>query len=231
MNQKELKEKLHQIKAKEFIPALRDGDTGIGYTFESEMGLQETNIAIPDIGGRFEIKTTRRKSSNLLTLFTFNRAVWRITPKEVIEKYGYIDENGRHALYQTVFYQSGNSSNLHLGIDKNKNTVSLFEKEICLAEWDLYVLVGKFSTKLSRVLLVIADSDKRDKKESFYYNEAYLLLEPETRKFIDAFEHSIIGIDVRMHLNEKNTVRNHGTGFRCRESDLYNLYQKVIKIL
>ncbi|OHD55849.1 MAG: hypothetical protein A2Y33_14555 [Spirochaetes bacterium GWF1_51_8] len=231
MNQKELKEKMETIKNRGFFPSLRKGDTGIGYTFESEMGLQETNIAIPDIGGRFEIKTTRKKSANLITLFTFNKAVWKVSQKDVIDRFGYKDEKGRPALYNTVFNNQNNSSNLSIGIDRIKNTISLYETDTCLAEWDLFVLVGKFSTKLSRVLLVIAESEMRENREHFFYNEAYLLLEPETRKFIEAFERSLVGIDIRMHLKENGAVRNHGTGFRCREYDLKNLYQKVVRIL
>ena len=62
------------------------------------MGLTETNIPVPDLGGRVEIKTTRRDSDSLVTLFCFNRGVWHISQKGVIEKYGYIDDSGRKAL-------------------------------------------------------------------------------------------------------------------------------------
>jgi hypothetical protein len=33
----------------------------ISHLLERELGLNETNIAIPDIGGRVELKGTRRK--------------------------------------------------------------------------------------------------------------------------------------------------------------------------
>jgi len=72
MNLKELVEKLQTIRDMGYVKALRRGNTGIGYTFESLIGLEETNIPIPDIGGRVEIKTTRKDSSSLVTLFTFN---------------------------------------------------------------------------------------------------------------------------------------------------------------
>ena len=69
----EIQRKLNHLKEKGFIPSLRRGSTGIGYTLEKELGLKESNIAIPDLGGRVELKTSRRESSSLITLFIFNR--------------------------------------------------------------------------------------------------------------------------------------------------------------
>jgi len=92
MQLKELVERLTQLKEKGFLETSRKGPTGIGHLLEKELGLFETNIAIPDIGGRIELKATRRKSNSLITLFTFNRAVWLINQKDLILHYGYKDE-------------------------------------------------------------------------------------------------------------------------------------------
>lgn len=100
-----------------------------------------------------------------------------------------------------------------------------------LASWDLYEVVGKFYSKLSRLLLVIADRRQSEGNEEFHYNEAYLLTDPKTRNFLYGFRNSIIGIDLRMHLKENNTVRNRGTGFRMNELHFVNLYSKKIKII
>ena len=77
MRLNDLIKRLKNLQAKEFIQTLRNGPTGIGHLAESELGLDETNIAIPDIGGRVEVKTTRRNVNSLITLFTFNKAVWK----------------------------------------------------------------------------------------------------------------------------------------------------------
>ncbi len=78
MTLKEIERRLHALKAMGYIPAGRHGSTGVGHTFEQKMGLSETNIPVPDLGGRVEIKTTRRDSDSLVTLFCFNRGVWHI---------------------------------------------------------------------------------------------------------------------------------------------------------
>ncbi len=68
MNLNELTKRLRQLSEKGFIKSQRKGPTGIGHLLESELGLSETNIAIPDIGGRVELKATRKDSKSLITL-------------------------------------------------------------------------------------------------------------------------------------------------------------------
>jgi len=233
MRLKELENKLKEIKNKGFIESLRRGSTGIGHTFETLFGIMENNIPIPDIGGRVEIKTIRRDSQSLITLFTFNRGVWHVKQSVLIQRYGYIDEKGRYALKNTVFYGKPIPQGLYLDIDESKNTIHLIDENTkdTIATWDVYVIVGKFMMKLSRLLIVIADRKVEQGKEYFYYNEAYLLTDPGPRNFIRAFKKSLIGIDLRMHLKENGAVRNRGTAFRIREKDLIELYEHRRKLV
>ncbi len=232
MNLRELTEKLKDIHDMGYVKALRPGNTGIGYTFEALFGLQETNIPVADIGGRVEIKTTRKDSTSLVTLFTFNRAVWQKKQKDIIEQFGYIDEKGRKALKSTIFFNKPNSLGLSIEIDNDRNVIGLYSSDHeLLAEWDVYVVVGKFSQKLSRLLFILADKRDIQGGEEFFYREAYLLTDPNPRNFLDAFKNSLVGIDIRMHLTENGSVRNRGTGFRMRERDLLELYSTKRKLL
>jgi len=232
MNLRDLTEKLKTINDMGFVRALRRGNTGIGYTFESLFGLAETNIPIPDIGGRIEIKTTRKDSTSLVTLFTFNRGVWIKKQNEIINLYGYKDEKGRKALKSTIFYKRDNSLGLSIEIDEEKNIIKLLSSNNeLLAEWDIYVVVGKFSSKLSRLLFVLSDRRISQGKEEFHFNEAYLLTKPNPRNFLKAFKNSLVGIDLRMHLKESGAVRNRGTGFRMREKDMIELYEEKRDLL
>ena len=233
MNLKELESKLSEIKNMGFVESLRKGSTGIGFTFETLFGVNENNIPIPDIGGRVEIKTIRKDSKSLITLFTFNRGVWSIKQSELVRKFGYIDKKGRIALKNTVYYGKAVSQGLFLDIDESKNIIHLVDentKEI-VATWDVYVIVGIFMTKMSRLLIVMADRKKEHGKEYFHYNEAYLLTDPSPRKFISAIKKSLIGIDIRMHLKESGAVRNRGTAFRIKEKDLLELYENQRRLI
>lgn len=229
MNLKEIEHRLRALKAKGYVPTGRKGSTGIGHTFEQKMGLPETNIPVPDLGGRVEIKTTRRDSNSLVTLFCFNKGVWHISQKELIERYGYIDDSGRKALKNTVYAGRQISQGLSLLIDDLNNKVSLIDNNgNLLATWDVFVMVGKLMSKLSRVLFVIADRRfNANAEEEFLYNEAYILTDPIPRNFINAFKSGKVGIDLRMHLKESGSVRNRGTAFRIKEIDLWDLYSNI----
>lgn len=229
MTLREIERKLRDLKAMGYVQTVREGSTGVGHTFEQKMGLSETNIPVPDLGGRVEIKTTRRDSASLVTLFCFNRGVWHISQKELIERYGYIDDSGRKALKNTVYVGRQISQGLSLLIDDLNNKVSLMDaNRNLLATWDVFVMVGKLMSKLSRVLFVIADRRfNQNGEEEFLYNEAYILTDPIPRNFINAFNSGKVGIDLRMHLKENGSVRNRGTAFRIKEIDLWDLYSDI----
>lgn len=234
MTLKEIQNKLKTLKEKGFVPSRRKGPTGIGHTLEQELNLSETNLAIPDIDGRVELKATRKNSNSMVTLFTFNRSVWQLHQKEIIKKYGYLDEQNRQSLYSTVFYGQPNPQNLKIEIDKSQNKVHLYHNSgVLLATWSVFTIVGKFITKLERLLVVLADNQLNDVsgKEEFLFNEAYILENPSPDKFLNAFENSQIAIDLRMHLKSTGTVRNHGTGFRIKENNILNLYAVRKQIL
>lgn len=233
MKLNEVIKRLELLKARGFIPTSRKGSTGIGYLLESELGINETNIPIPDIGGRVEIKGTRRNSNSLITLFTFNRGVWRFPQKDVINRYGYLDEERRQALKNIANNKAPNAQGFYLELDEQRNLIVLkntSEKDN-IAEWSVYTIAGKFMTKLDRLLLVLADSKIENGVEYFHYNEAYLMKEPTPEKFLDAFNKSILMIDLRMHLKESGGVRNRGTAFRMSEKNLIDLYAKKQKLI
>lgn len=181
---------------------------------------------MPDIGGRIEIKATRKTSTSLIILFTFNRGVWEISLKELVENYGYIDPSGRKSIYCTVSAVNPNPQGLKLKIRKDNQSVNIVDiNGNLLACWSIYSLVGKFLNKLNIVLFVTAKTQIINDKEYFYFDEAYLLQEPVIENFIAALEKGILMRDIRIHLKENDKVRNHGTGIRIHENDLPLLYK------
>ena len=65
----ELKAKLKEIKQEGYIKSVYAHSGGIGNTFESLLGVQENNISLPD-WGTFELKTRRKETGSMTTLFT-----------------------------------------------------------------------------------------------------------------------------------------------------------------
>lgn len=168
----EIQKRLEEMKNMGYVESLRSGSTGIGYTFEHYFGLDETNLQIPDLGGRVELKTTRRNTNSLITLFTFNRSVWQMKQKEAIQRYGYYSQKDqRQAFYYSIWTNTfDHPSGLKVVVDKQSQTLKLQHGDEDIAVWSIYRLVGALLYKLGKILFVIADSRKNEKgKEEFYF--------------------------------------------------------------
>ena len=230
----ELRQLLQELDELGFVESERKGPTGIGHTLEKWLGVSENNLPIPDIGGRVEIKATRSAANNLITLFTFNRGVWKHSQAEIIHRWGYIDEHrNRPALYSTVSAADPNSQGLQVVLPAGADAVSVIHAESgeVLASWDLFHIVGKFMTKFERLLLSRAESRRTARAEEFHFNEAHLLTEPSAQTFRNCFLSGKALIDIRMHHPPNRSVRNHGTGFRVHEHDLPSLFGRIDNLL
>lgn len=86
--------KLHEIKARGWIPNARRGNAGgVGNTLEDLLGIQENNLPIPN-AAEWELKCQRKGSSSLTTLFHMEpspRAV-RFVPRVFLPQYGWMHE-------------------------------------------------------------------------------------------------------------------------------------------
>lgn len=229
MNIFELKDKLSGINQSGYVVSMRKGNTGIGYTLETLLGLKENNLKTPDFEN-IELKSHRKGVSNRVTMFTFNRGVWRIHQRELIEEYGYIDTNDRPSLYCTVDTRPNNQG---LSVNVEQDNVRLYYlNKILIAEWAGELLIERFRDKMPALIVVNADTRiNSDEKEEFWFNEAFYLTEPNENNLLDLIRQDIIIVDVRMHLKENKTVRNHGTGFRIDEKFLNLCFSKRERLI
>ena len=245
----ELKEKLSDINRMGYIVSLRKGNTGIGYTLETLLGVVENNLRSPDLGTielketslgvaednvrysdlrNIELKSRRIKSTSLLTMFTFNDSIWKIEQEELIRQYGYY-RNGRWALYTTA---KNKPNNRGFYVKVEQDTVRLYHEDgLCAIEWQLEPLIDDLKNKFSNVLLVEAESRKSGENEEFWYKEAHLLTGVIVEKFLEYIKNGTIAVDLRMHINKNGGVRNHGTGFRLHRRYLDSCFNKTERLL
>jgi hypothetical protein len=211
----ELKDKLSEINQRGYIVSLRGGNTGVGYTLETLLGLEENNFKTPDFGD-VELKSQRNGVSTPVTMFTLDRQAWKITQKKLIETYGYIDKNGRQSLYCTV---NSKPNNQGLFVKVEGDAFRIYHEDgSFIAEWIGARLIDVFTKKMPALVIVNADTQTNsDGKEEFWYKESYLLTEPDEDNFLELIKEDIIIVDVRMHLKVNGSVRNHGTAFRIDE--------------
>ncbi len=223
MTIKEFTQKFKGIKAKGFIQSTRRGSTGIGHTLETHLGIFENNEAHPDIDGA-ELKAHRTKGNSLITLFTFNRKVWKIPPLKAVKKYGSLDKDGRQGLYYTMSLKP-NSAGLFLDVQQTEISVRHVSGEV-VATWQLQVIADRFLQKMPALLFVSAFTEERDDIEYFHFHRAQLMKGTSPELLANQFREENILVDLRLH--DKGTMaRNHGTGFRTYEDKLPLLFQSI----
>ena len=215
--------KFQNLKNKGFIKSLRKGPTGIGYTFETLMGLNENNLALPDIDG-IEIKAHRDNSKSMITLFTFNKKAWQINPLEAIRKYGSYDNNGRLGMYYTMSL-TPNSAGLFLTVSNQTISVQHTSGEI-VATWQLSTLVERFLQKIPALLFISAHTEERGGVEHFHFYRGQLMRDITKELLSELFKTGNLLVDLRLH-DKETRARNHGTGFRIFEDKLPLLFKKI----
>lgn len=223
MTLEEFKVKFAELKQKGFVPTTRRGPTGIGHTFETALGLDENNIAEPDIK-EIEIKAHRDGVNSMITLFTFNRKAWQMPPLEAIKKYGSYDKNGRLGMYYTMSL-TPNSAGLFLTVNDIEISVQHISGEV-VATWRLDNLAERFLQKIPALLFISARTELRDDKEYFHFYRAQLMQGTTPELLGDLFKTGDILVDLRLH-DKVTRARNHGTGFRAYENKLPKLFNEI----
>ncbi len=227
----DLIERLQKIKDMGYVETHRRGNTGIGKTLEDLLGIKENNVPSPNAVG-IELKSTRRESNNLNTLFTKEpprdkRDIWN---QDLVKELGYVDSKGREALKVTIEVDDPNNQGFYLSYDDDTVYVNHEDYGTC-AEYPISLLRETFTQKLPALLLIIADVKKQDGKEHFWYNEGYLLSDFDADEFLKLMRESIITLDLRMHVKESGNIRNRGTAWRIlNEAHLERAYSNKLEV-
>lgn len=220
----ELKRRLQLLKRRGFVSSLRSHNTGVGHTLERLLGLTENNISLPDLG-KLELKSQRRESVSLITLFT--KKPDDVLNSGLLEKFGYPrPKDGLRVLHQTIITRHTNKQNFKLKDTGNK-LVILKNREYVFS-YSKDRLRKLFDKKFGKgVLLVLAISQKdAHGKESFHYQEAYILKEGNFQKFIKNLFY-----DIRIGRYPNGKPHDHGSAFRLRKTDLPNVFRIYRKLI
>jgi len=211
--------RLQEIEQLGYVETHRAGNTGIGKTLEDLLGIEENNVPGPDAVG-VELKSTRRQSHNLTTLFTKEpprnqRELWN---QDLVRELGYVDSKDRQALKVTIEPDVPNSQGFFLSYDETSVSVTHEDYGIC-ATYPLGFLQETFEGKMPELVMVIADAKKIDGREHFHYNEAYHLDGFDGSHFLQLMRDGVITLDLRMHVKDSGNIRNRGTAWRIMDDN------------
>ena len=220
------------ITAKQFVPTLRSGSTGIGYTFETLLDIPENNSPTGDFLG-MEIKTHRGRDLDSLSTKKMNlflkEPVWidGLTHRERIPKYGYVDDNGRVALYSTVTSRQ-NSHGLKLIVNRDSGSLDLQFRSARVAYWTRETLESRLQEKLTETVFIGAATRGRGRDEEFHYQTVLYCEQPSVDAFLQLVASRDVMLEMRMHVRENGSARNHGSAFRIRLDQLPRLFGRTV---
>jgi hypothetical protein len=228
----ELLEKFDEIKARGFIKTFRNGPTGVGYTFETLMGIKENNDNWADFKG-IEIKTFRSSELKMnraeKTNLFLKEPCWSDdlpNMAERVRKYGYVDDNGRLALYSTVKIDE-NSHKLKFSIIPSGDRIDIERQSVSVAFYQYMDIKKRLEEKLNQTAFIAAQNRGSGILEEFHYRMLTYCMNPSVPAFVSLLASGSIMLELRMHIGSSGTVRNHGSAFRVMKNRLPDLFTMV----
>lgn len=229
----EFLKRFDRLTERGFVKTLRPGSTGIGYTLETLLQIKENNSPRGDLLG-MEIKAyrdgeTRFDDQHKMNLF-LKEPEWldSKTSAERIRDYGYIDDNGRQAWYQSVTIKP-NSTGLRLVVDREAGYVLFLRGSIAIGRWKFDVLQKRLTEKLSEAVFVAAQTRGTGADEEFHFRTVTYCAKPDVKALLKLIEAGDVILELRMHLKPTGGARNHGTAFRLKKHRLKDLFAQQVR--
>lgn len=228
----ELLDLLREIGARGWIPTMRSGDTGIGMTLETLLGIEANSSKLPDFKG-IEIKAKRagRKRKNRVNLFS-QVPNWKLSPlgsnKALLDAHGY-EVDGRRQLYCTISGKMANPNGFVLSIDGEKDWLRqnhvVAERTTRMAVWELAKLRDRLTSKHRQTFWVSAETRGKGASEEFHYVQVEHTRAPRVRNFEALVEAGVITLDYTLYQREKGgSVGDHGYLFKVNPKDFNALF-------
>jgi len=249
MKYPEFVRKIQQIKQMGFVQSHRSGPTGIGKTLEDLLEITENNIAGPDFS-IFELKTGRKDSQSMLTLFT-KAPMPNGANRNLLEVFGYLQRKRPrdHKQLSLTGEEIDNSKiplqekELHSTVDANKPNSQGLKLEIkgdrlyigndkgVEAYYDNNTLRTSFEKKYHKLIYVLADHKKECGTEYFWFNEAHLLAGFSFERFSELVKEGKLKVDIRLGHYSDGRPHDHGTGFRILPKYLPQCFETIERII
>ena len=146
-----------------------------------------------------------------------------------IHRYGYFDaDKNRQALYSTVTIRP-NSHGFAFRIDEANRRVWMQFNGTDIGNWTFEVLEKRLREKHSEAVFVAARSRGSGRDEEFHYRTVVYCANPSVDSFVTLIERGDVMLELRMHIKENGSARNHGSAFRIKQNRIPELYATTIQ--
>lgn len=239
-----LNKEFNRIKKMGLVKSLREGSTGIGYTFESLIGKNEDQSYEPDFNG-IEIKTKLGYSKSCITLFSLTpKSIENYNMKQLLEEYGYPDKEFKYyknfkinvdcISYNTI----GNQKKyFHLNIDYIDKKIFLFiyDMDATILNDELYwkfsELENRLTTKLNLLAVITGYPYKLYNSTYYKYFKMNIYKLKDFDCFLKLLENGSIFITFNLDMFKsgirKGQFHDHGTAFKTKKEALDKLFMKI----
>lgn len=218
----DLLQKLRRISSQGFVPSLRTGDTGIGFTLETMLGIPANSSRAPDFRG-IEIKASRTNSAgdgkNRVNLFA-KTPDWKrsrlSSARSLLAEFGYIGVEGLPRLYVTV-RNTPNAQGLHFALCDEETLACgvtagpSFQPALL---WPLDGLRSALLSKHRQTFWVKASTRIVDGREEFHYQQVVHSREPLASNFSPLILNGTISMDFTVKEKPDGGLRDHGYLFK-----------------
>ncbi len=238
----DLKDQFQRIKKKGWIPSCTKGHSGVGITFEKQLGKETENFEIADYRG-IEIKTKCSNREPYISLFNATPDSYLFEIKRLQEKYGYPDKEYPQfkilnvSLYCTrkVYINKNYIGNLTVDYEQKNVILNVFNGEYKLidnlSKWSFEMLEEKIYRKLKYLAFVKADRKYELGQIYFRYRTVQFYQLKGFDAFLKLIEKGFIRITFSIGVYKKGRkfgqIYDHGTTFSIREDALEMLFDQI----
>lgn len=230
----ELLSLLKQIGAKGYIPTMRTGDTGVGFTLETLLGIECNSSKSPDYKG-IEIKAGRAAShvSGRTTILS-QVPDWSISrlkgSGDILRERGRFHEvKQRLQLFHEMTATKVNSYGLSLKVDSAGEVLHQIYVDdggsTIDVTWRLAKLFDRLLEKHKQTFWVKADTQGKGDAEQFHYTKARYTSGVSPSKFPMLLEAGVISLDYTIKGLPSGAAKDQGYLFKIRQSDLPLLFK------
>lgn len=219
---RDLLAKLRSISNAGFVPSLRSGSTGIGYTLETMLDIAANSSKSPDYRG-IEIKASRTapsgKGINRVNLFA-KTPDWKTSrlksARDLLSEFGYLGDQGLPRLYVTV-RDTPNLQGLYFTVPREGtlacgNDIGVTFRPALI--WPMSGLEAALTAKHRQTFWVEASVQEVDGREYFHYQHVTHSREPLAANFAPLILNGTISMDFTVKEKPDGRMRDHGYLFK-----------------
>jgi hypothetical protein len=230
----ELLQMLREVAKKGYVPSMRKGPTGVGFTLETLLGIRANSSKHPDFRG-IEIKSTRvNQQGNTKVRSTLFGAVpdWHMSminhASKLLEQYGYMRKGVQR--FTCALTNRPNSLGFYLLVDEELDVLHALksikdpESVAYVVQWALPRLRKIFEEKHGETFWVKAKTRRiSDGSEAFHFYEVQHTMRPLVSNFSPLIQTGHIQFDftLKLEAREDGSVhpRDHGYLFKIAEEN------------